>query len=104
LVAFLTSPTNAFKGGITIFKKTFFVFLGLCLLVAMTAQAAQDKTTIRLASPFKAGHILVEAGEKFKELVEKESSGRIEVQVQPGVAADHLGGSPGPVGGGTHGK
>lgn len=62
--------------------------MGLCLHVAMTAQAARDKTTIRLASPLKAGHILVEAGEKFKELVEKESNGRIEVQVQPGVASE----------------
>ena len=58
------------------FKRTFFVLLGLCLLVAMTAQAAQEKTTIRLASPFKAGHILVQAGEKFKELIEKESMGK----------------------------
>ena len=36
--------------------------------VKPTAQAGK-KTTIRIGSPFKTGHILVDAGEKFKELV-----------------------------------
>lgn len=49
---------------------------------------AEKKTTIRVASPFKTGHILVEASEKFKELAEKGSGGRIEVQVQPGVGSE----------------
>ena len=29
----------------------------------------QEKITVRIGSPFKAGHILVDAAEKFKELV-----------------------------------
>lgn len=48
---------------------------------------AADKT-IRLASPFKSGHILIDAGEKFKEIVEKESGGKIAVQVQAGVGSE----------------
>jgi tripartite ATP-independent transporter DctP family solute receptor len=48
---------------------------------------AADKT-VRLASPFKSGHILVEASEKFKELVEKGSAGQIAVQVQAGVGSE----------------
>ncbi|MEW6264614.1 MAG: TRAP transporter substrate-binding protein [Thermodesulfobacteriota bacterium] len=56
---------------------------------AFTSEAmAQNKTAIRVASPFKPGHILVEASEKFKELLEKASSGKIEVQVQPGVGSE----------------
>ncbi len=49
--------------------------------------AAADKT-IRLASPFKSGHILVDAGEKFKEIVEKGSNGKIAVQVQAGAGTE----------------
>jgi TRAP-type transport system periplasmic protein len=49
--------------------------------------AAADKT-IRLASPFKSGHILVDAGEKFKEIIEKGSGGKIAVQVQAGAGSE----------------
>jgi TRAP-type C4-dicarboxylate transport system substrate-binding protein len=59
--------------------------LGLAVfLIVALAGIAQAKTVIRLASPFKPGHILCEAGEKFKALVEKASKGNIEVQLQPG--------------------
>jgi tripartite ATP-independent transporter DctP family solute receptor len=53
---------------------------------AQTAPGAkgEKKTTIRLASPFKPGTIVVDAAEKFKELVEKGSGGRIEVQIDAG--------------------
>jgi tripartite ATP-independent transporter DctP family solute receptor len=70
------------------FKKLFSVIFIFCLVFAMTVQAAESKTTIRLASPFEVGHILVEASEKFKELVEKESGGEIEVQVQPALGSE----------------
>jgi TRAP-type C4-dicarboxylate transport system substrate-binding protein len=46
------------------------------------------KSTIRIGSPFNAGHILVEAAEKFKELVEKGSGGRWAVEVQAGMASE----------------
>ncbi len=45
------------------------------------------KTTIRLASPFKGG-IVVEAAEKFKEIVEKGSGGRIEVIIDAGTKSE----------------
>jgi len=63
------------------------VFLLVVLAGAGAADAAQ-KTVIRFASPFKTGHILCDAGEKFKQIVEKESAGRIEVQVQPGAGSE----------------
>ena len=55
--------------------------------VKPTAQAGK-KTTIRLGSPFKPGHILVDAGEKFKELIEKGSGGRIAVEMQIGAKSE----------------
>jgi len=70
------------------FKKIFLVLFVLCIVFAMTTQAAESKTIIRLASPFAVGHILVEASEKFKEIVEKETGGEIEVQVQPAVGSE----------------
>lgn len=58
------------------------------LSVGVNNAIAAEKTTIRLASPFKTGHILCDAGEKFKEILEKGSGGRIQVQVQPGVGSE----------------
>jgi TRAP-type transport system periplasmic protein len=66
-------------------------FLFACAETAPTVKPTAPegkKTTIRVGSPFKTGHILVEASEKFKELVEKGSLGKIEVQVQPGVSSE----------------
>ena len=48
---------------------------------------AEKKTTIRIGSPFKSG-IVVEAAEKFKELVEKGSGDRIEVKIDAGTKAE----------------
>jgi TRAP-type transport system periplasmic protein len=48
----------------------------------------EKKTTIRWASPFKPGHTLVETGNKFKEIVEKSSGGRLLVEVQAGVGSE----------------
>ena len=59
--------------------------LGLAIFfVVSLVGLAEAKTVIRVASPFKAGHILVEAVEKFKDLVETESRGNIEVQLNVG--------------------
>ena len=49
-------------------------FLFACAETTPTVKP-EKKTTIRIGSPFKIGHILVDAAEKFKELVEK-GSGR----------------------------
>ncbi len=50
--------------------------------------SAQEKRVIRIGSPFKPGHIMVDAAEKFKELIEKESGGRMSVEIQAGVKSE----------------
>jgi TRAP-type C4-dicarboxylate transport system substrate-binding protein len=49
---------------------------------------SDKKTTIRLASPFKSGTIVVDAADKFKEIVEKGSGGRMEVKIDAGTKAE----------------
>src|SRR5574341_1371473 len=63
--------------------------LGLALVLAGCAQTMQtasplDKLVIRVGSPFKPGHILVDPAEKFEELAESRSGGRIAVQIDAG--------------------
>jgi tripartite ATP-independent transporter DctP family solute receptor len=48
------------------------------------AAKAGGKNVIRIGSPFKAGSIVVDAAEKFKELMEKGSAGKWAVEVQAG--------------------
>jgi tripartite ATP-independent transporter DctP family solute receptor len=59
----------------------------LCFL-SMGAGKASAEKTIRIGSPFKTGHILVDTADKFKNLVERESGGRIGVEVQAGVKSE----------------
>ena len=61
-------------------------FLYGCAETGPVAKSDQ-KTTIRIGSPFKSG-IVVEAAEKFKEVVEKGSAGRIEVKIDAGTKAE----------------
>ena len=65
-----------------------FSILALGALLAAFPAGAQDKTVIRVGSPFKTGHILVDAAEKFKDLVAQGSGGRIEVQVDAGTKSE----------------
>jgi tripartite ATP-independent transporter DctP family solute receptor len=71
-------------------KRISLVISAVILVLLFTSYTAfgQDKKTIRIGSPFKAGHILVDAAEKFKELMEQETGGRIQVEVQAGVASE----------------
>ncbi len=59
----------------------------LCLLSLGVGRAISAEKTIRIGSPFKSG-IVVEAAEKFKELVVKGSGGRIEVNIDAGTKAE----------------
>lgn len=52
------------------------------------ASAGESKTVIRIASPFKSGHILVDAAEKFKALVDQGSGGRLDVQIDAGTKSE----------------
>jgi TRAP-type C4-dicarboxylate transport system substrate-binding protein len=62
-------------------------FLFACAETAPTVKP-EGKTTIRIASPFKSGTIVVDAAEKFKGIVEKGSGGRIEVKIDAGTKAE----------------
>lgn len=59
----------------------------LYFLIFYLAIAISSEITIRLASPFKGG-IVVEAAEKFKQIVESRSSGRIEVKIDAGTKSE----------------
>jgi tripartite ATP-independent transporter DctP family solute receptor len=64
--------------------------LGLagCATTETQPAAPSAKTTIRIGSPFKPGHILVDAADKFKEIVETRSGGRIAVQIDAGTKSE----------------
>jgi TRAP-type transport system periplasmic protein len=61
---------------------------GCAAIEGQQAAALADKTTIRIGSPFKPGHILVDAADKFKELAESRSGGRIAVQIDAGTKTE----------------
>ena len=52
-------------------------------LAAMGVASAQEKT-IKFANQNVAGHPIVQGMEKFKEIVEKNSGGKIKVSLFPG--------------------
>jgi TRAP-type C4-dicarboxylate transport system substrate-binding protein len=71
------------------------LLLALAIVLAGCAAAPQapapssaDKVTIRIGSPFKPGHILVDAAERFKSLVEQRSGGRIAVAIDAGTKTE----------------
>jgi TRAP-type C4-dicarboxylate transport system substrate-binding protein len=59
-----------------------------CAETMQTAAPGAGKTVIRIGSPFKPGHILVDAAEKFKELAGQRSGGRIAVQIDAGTKSE----------------
>ena len=63
------------------------VLIALLVASSSVSQAASN-VVINLGSPFKSGHILCDASEKFKEIIEKESSGRILVKLQFGTKSE----------------
>jgi TRAP-type C4-dicarboxylate transport system substrate-binding protein len=65
-----------------------FGLAGCAGMEGQQAAAPTDKTTIRIGSPFKPGHILVDAAEKFKEIVETRSGGRIVVTIDAGTKSE----------------
>ena len=60
----------------------------LCFLLVAWGTAVSAEKTIRIGSPFKSGTIVVDAAEKFKDIVEKGSGGRIEVKIDAGAKAE----------------
>jgi TRAP-type C4-dicarboxylate transport system substrate-binding protein len=53
--------------------------------VPSTGHAAKPAYTIRVATPFATGHILADTANKFKELLEDKTNGRITVEVTTSV-------------------
>jgi TRAP-type C4-dicarboxylate transport system substrate-binding protein len=49
---------------------------------------SEKKTVVRIGVAHKPGHILVDSAEKFKELVETRSGGRIAVQIEAGMKSE----------------
>ena len=60
----------------------------LCFLLVAWGTAVAAEKTIRIGSPFKSGTIVVDAAEKFKDIVEKGSGGRIEVKIDAGAKTE----------------
>ena len=73
-------------------SRVLFIVALVCALAIwpqlLSSAQAQAKTVIRVGSPFKPGHILVDAAEKFKELVTRGSGGQIEVQFELGTKSE----------------
>ena len=59
-----------------------------CFFFMGTGKVISAEITIRIGSPFKTGHILVDAAEKFKEMIEMGSGGRIAVQFEIGTKSE----------------
>jgi len=71
------------------FRTSWMVSVSVLSVFFLTSQGfGQEKKTIRIGSPFKTGHILVDAAEKFKELIESGSGGRIEVKFEIGTKSE----------------
>ena len=64
------------------------IIAALCFLFISTERAVSAEKTIRIGSPFKPGHILIDAAEKFKELIEGGSGGRIAVTFEIGTKSE----------------
>ena len=62
----------------------------LCFLLVAWGTAVAAEKTIRIGSPFKSGTIVVDAAEKFKDIVEKGSGGRIEVKIDAGTKSEEV--------------
>jgi tripartite ATP-independent transporter DctP family solute receptor len=73
------------KRGITI---VLIVLLSGVFLGCATRSTSGPPLTIRIGSPFKEGHILVDTAAKFKEMVEQETGGRIKVVLQVGTESE----------------
>src|SRR4030042_3441412 len=60
----------------------------LCFIFMGTGKSISAEKTIHIGSPCKPGHILIDAAEKFKELIEGASAGRIAVQIELGTKSE----------------
>ncbi len=62
-------------------KKYFTLFSFILLVFFVSALSAQTTTVIKATSPFPEGHIITQAMIEFKDIVEKETKGRIRFEL-----------------------
>lgn len=62
-------------------KKYFTLFSFILLVFFVSALSAQMTTVIKATSPFPEGHIITQAMIEFKDIVEKETKGRIKFEL-----------------------
>lgn len=63
-------------------KKYFSLVSFLLILVILSSIQAQSNIVIKAATPFPKGHIITEAMENFKAIVEEKTAGRIKVELE----------------------
>ena len=73
--------------GLVLSTVAVFCFLFGCAEMAPSVKS-EKKTVVRIGVAHKPGHILVDAAEKFKELVETRSGGRIAVTIEAGMKSE----------------
>jgi len=73
--------------GLVLSTVAVFCFLFGCAEMAPSVKS-EKKTVVRIGVAHKPGHILVDSAEKFKELVETRSGGRIAVQIEAGMKSE----------------
>ena len=73
--------------GLVLSTVAVFCFLLGCAAMAPSVKS-EKKTVVRIGVAHKPGHILVDAAEKFKELVETRSAGRIAVTIEAGMKSE----------------
>ncbi|HYH03190.1 MAG TPA: hypothetical protein VEC37_08825, partial [Bacillota bacterium] len=61
---------------------TFFITL------SFANAALNDQVVIKMVTPFKPGHIIADASEAFKMLVQEETAGRITIQLNEGYGSE----------------
>lgn len=63
-------------------KRYFLLVFFLLILIILSSIQAQGNITIKAATPFPKGHIITEAMENFKAIVEEKTYGRIKVELE----------------------
>jgi TRAP-type C4-dicarboxylate transport system substrate-binding protein len=69
-----------------------FVFIFCSVFIAFSADSKtkESKVVLKIATPFKEGHILTDAAQNFKSAIEKESKGKIEVKIEAGIDTEDI--------------
>jgi TRAP-type transport system periplasmic protein len=64
---------------------SFLIIFSSTIFINALEDKNKAKIVLKVGTPFKQGHILTDTAEKFKELIEKDSNGKISVQIEAGI-------------------